>query len=109
MNRIDQLEKMLANRRWDVEGVDERMAFDALPELLAVVRAVQNTDTRCLFRYRPASDPFCGSCVMCVLRAALDPLIVPQLAVERKPDGCGCRGPGPCCGVDNDGVCGCAR
>lgn len=81
MNTLDKLETMLANRRWNVEGVDERMAFDALPKLLAVARAVKGTDTRCLFRYRP--DP-CESCVMCVLRAALDPLTTPLPVVEEK-------------------------
>lgn len=75
MNLVDKLEKMLADRRWNVEGVDERLAFDALPALLAVVRATQNMDTRCLYRYR--ADP-CGSCVMCVLHATLAPLIAPQ-------------------------------
>ena len=79
MNLVDKLEKALANRRWIVEGDDEDSVFDvfdALPALLKVVRAVQNTDTRCLFRDRNPGDP-CGSCVMCVLRAALDPLIAP--------------------------------
>jgi hypothetical protein len=81
MNRLDKLEEVLANRarnlenlRWEHESDDARVALDALPALLKVVRAVQNTDTRCVFRARP--DP-CGSCVMCVLRAALDPLIAP--------------------------------
>jgi hypothetical protein len=77
LTTIDRLETMLENRRWNVDGDDERMAFDALPGLLAVARAAQACRDRIGCSQRTSltiSKTGCGKCEPCVLLAALDDL-----------------------------------